>query len=68
MRVDVRVLWEPRDLWVGLYWKTVPVQTDDGPKTLAVVFYLCVLPCVPIRVTWWKQVAIRFTGETEAPR
>jgi hypothetical protein len=39
-RVSIRVLWEPRDLWVGLYW--------DGTKDDWRV-YVCVVPCFPIR-------------------
>ncbi len=40
-RVSVRLIWEPRDLWVGLYW--------DGAKDDWRVF-LCVIPCLPIRI------------------
>lgn len=33
----VRVLWEPRDLWLGVY-------RDTAKRRL----YICVLPCLPI--------------------
>jgi hypothetical protein len=37
--VSVRVLWEPRDLWIGIYW------TRSAQRLL---IYVCVLPCLPI--------------------
>lgn len=39
--VSVRVLFEPRDLWLGVYW-------DRRPGALVV--YVCVLPMLPIRI------------------
>lgn len=40
-RLSLRVIWDPRDLWIGLYW--------DGTKDDWRV-YLCFLPCLPIRL------------------
>ncbi len=39
------LLIEPRDLWVGVFW------TWDTGGMLSI--YLCVVPCVPIRLTLW---------------
>ena len=42
---NIRVLFEPRDLWVGLFWK---VEPQVGVNKL--FLYICLLPCVPIRI------------------
>lgn len=34
-------LFEPRDVWIGLYWKRYPKAME---------MYWCILPCVPLRV------------------
>ncbi len=39
--ISIKVIWEPRDLWIGLYWDAA----RDHFK-----LYLCVLPCLPIRI------------------
>lgn len=38
----VQLQWEPRDLWVGCFWR----KTD-----IAVHVYLCVLPLLPVHIT-----------------
>jgi len=40
--MGIRLLFEPRDLWVGVYW-------DLRPKELRI--YVCFLPCLPILIT-----------------
>lgn len=45
-RVKVNIQWEPRDLWVGLFWR---VNRHDGYNIWH--FYLCILPMIPIHVT-----------------
>lgn len=47
-----RIYFEPRDIWVGVYW-TTRWETDnphDGAERWLDV-YICVLPCLPVRVT-----------------
>jgi hypothetical protein len=39
-RLVVRLLWEPRDLWVGAFWNRLP---DNG----LLLIYVCLLPCLP---------------------
>lgn len=39
-KLSVSLIWEPRDIWIGLYWDT---------SVNAKVWYLCLLPCLPIR-------------------
>lgn len=45
---DVTIYFEPRDLWVGLYWN---LTRGSGANELNV--YVCLLPCLPIRLRWW---------------
>ena len=39
--VSVSIVFEPRDLWVGIYW------TPSGYGKLLI--YLCLIPCLPLR-------------------
>lgn len=39
-KLSVSLIWEPRDIWIGLYWDT---------SVNATVWYLCLLPCLPLR-------------------
>lgn len=45
-RFQVRLEWEPRDLWLGVFWKT---RRYHGAKILDV--YLCAVPCLPLVVS-----------------
>lgn len=36
-----RLFFEPRDIWIGVYWKRYPKALD---------IYICLLPCLPINV------------------
>jgi len=40
--ISLSTAWEPRDLWVGLYW--------DKPQFCNWYFYLCLIPCLPLRL------------------
>ncbi len=49
--LKVQVEWEPRDVWIGLFWhKTV----------LAVHLYICLIPLMPLHVMWARP---RLKGE-----
>jgi hypothetical protein len=46
--------WEPRDLWLGLYWdKKVehPYVFVPTTKEVTIKLYFCIVPCFPIIVT-----------------
>jgi len=45
-KLSVSLILEPRDVWVGLYWKC-----DTFTKTV----WLCLLPCLPIRIKLHKS-------------
>lgn len=38
-RLAVRLLWEPRDVWVGVFWTEA-----DG----LLLVYICLVPCLPL--------------------
>lgn len=42
----IRLLFEPRDIWIGVYWRRE--RRQFGPGVLWV--YICLLPMLPIRI------------------
>lgn len=42
---DVRVLFEPRDVWIGVYWDR---RWRGGVPLLYV--YICIVPVFPLRL------------------
>lgn len=46
--VAASFLWEPRDLWLGVFWRWR--DADDEWGHLAHI-YICVVPCLPIHIT-----------------
>lgn len=51
---DIKLLYEPRDLWVGVFVDR-PFRRGHPSmpefKTLHQHIYVCLLPCLPIRIT-----------------
>jgi hypothetical protein len=45
--VSIKLLFEPRDLWIGLYVK--PRFAEGG--YWITTFYLCLVPMLPLRIT-----------------
>lgn len=47
--MDLVLLWEPRDLWFGIYW-------DYKGYARMVEVYLCLVPMFPLRFRYmWKE-------------
>jgi hypothetical protein len=46
-RFAVRVLWEPRDAWVGVF-------TNRAHEYRLI--YVCLLPCLPIVFIWGRSI------------
>ena len=43
MKTQLQIKFEPRDIWVGVYW-----TTRDGVFDRGLDFYVCILPMLPI--------------------
>lgn len=52
--MNIRVKFEPRDLWIGVYWKT---YNEGWSKMLNV--YICILPMLPICLTFEMESYLR---------
>jgi hypothetical protein len=55
--------WEPRDLWIGVYWrgKRLTVAETDCAKVVNVRLYdlwVCLLPCLPLHVRWSRETPL----------
>lgn len=44
------LLFEPRDLWVGAYWR---LGHEADYRTLTV--YVCLIPCLPVRADFYRK-------------
>ncbi len=58
-----RLDYEPRDMWIGVYWKR-----HDQSSPLCFSFYVCLVPCFPIKVrrvrSWaYDNLRKRFKNE-----
>jgi hypothetical protein len=56
MNIHARIQWEPRDIWVGLYWTRAALSTH---------LYLCLIPCFPLHVWWMTAPCPPFPGGEE---
>lgn len=52
--LSLKIIWEPRDLWIGVYWTTDSRWRDNR------IVYLCLLPCLPIRLHYQRSYGGRF--------
>lgn len=60
-RLRVRAFFEPRDLWVGVFWTVDTHALNDEWRVVpqrVLRVYVCILPCFPILVTWRTPVRL----------
>ena len=50
-----RFEWKVEDFWIGVFWRTTIGQFSDGAKRVALDVWICLLPCVPLHITYWYQ-------------
>ena len=43
-RWRITVEWKLADLWIGVFWKRSDYALD---------IWACLVPCLPIHLTWW---------------
>ena len=55
-RWTVRVKWEPRDIWLGLYWTRPEEFMGRPPVMRSRRWFVCLVPCLPIIVTKITQL------------
>jgi hypothetical protein len=50
--ISIKLLWEPRDLWIGLFW----AKSDLYHR----MWYICFIPCLPIRIHFKRSYGGNF--------
>jgi hypothetical protein len=48
-RFTARLLWEPRDIYIGVFWNRVRA---GGPRDRFLIIYVCIVPCLPLALAW----------------
>jgi hypothetical protein len=49
----VRIFFEPRDIWIGVYWNFMP--KTKGAFISHRDIYVCLIPCLPIQFMYRIQ-------------
>lgn len=52
--MKAKLEWQPRDLWVGIYWRAVALKTVTW-EYRALHVWVCILPCIPIHLTFRRE-------------
>jgi hypothetical protein len=50
--MSVWLKFEPRDLWVGVYWNVTGAQELPNPLKRRIDVYICLVPMLPIHIRW----------------
>ena len=46
--IKAQFQWEPRDLWIGIFWR---INREMTPPFCTLHIYVCILPMMPLHVT-----------------
>lgn len=57
---DWKLEWKPADMWVGVFWRRTHCTDANGNTApLCTEAWICLLPCLPIHVTYWHMAKLR---------
>ncbi len=45
--------WEPRDIWIGMYWDLGWINQSVNTSVRRLDVYVCLIPCFPIRLVYF---------------
>lgn len=57
--MNIRVKFEPRDLWIGVYWNVTHRDLLPSPLWWRIDVYICLVPCLPIHFRWQTEIQRR---------
>lgn len=46
--------WEPRNIWVGCYWRRETRERYGVVELDFMSVYVCIVPCFPVRMRWYR--------------
>jgi hypothetical protein len=55
--MSVRLRFEPRDLWVGVFWRRTYSVRGAGPSgiTTTTEVFICLVPMLPLHITHTRE-------------
>jgi len=53
------IKWEPRDIWLGVYWTRAVRITSLVEDIQRYRVYVCLLPCLPIIFTFEREIPLK---------
>ena len=54
--MDIRIKYEPRDMWIGLYWERDWFGGYDIDAYERLRIFICLIPLFPIIITIRKEL------------
>jgi hypothetical protein len=49
--------------WIGVFWRNTPVVLDSGPRDAILDIWVCIVPCVPLHLTFFRNIAVPSADE-----